>query len=106
MRFFLRYEGLGPPPHHHQQQQQQQQQQQRLEAFEASVREAYPSAEDPVGDICRAIRLWSVLGCVIRKLSLSVDVSELLQEIQMADLLLSSQIDLTGIRDHPAFPQL
>lgn len=94
MRFFLRYEP-GPP----------QAGLSQLGAFEAAVRGAYSSAEDPVRDICKVIRLWGVLGRVIRKLNLSVDVSELLQEIQLADMLLARQVEATSLREHPAFPK-
>lgn len=94
MRFFLRYEGAPP-----------QSSVSPLVAFETAIRGTYTSAEDPVRDICKAIRLWGVLGRVIRKLSLSVDVSELLQEVQLADMLLERQIEITGLAEHPAFPK-
>ncbi|KAL8453008.1 hypothetical protein Emag_002094 [Eimeria magna] len=120
MRFFLRYEGaepgggpaaaaaaaaaaapsavggvsggppIGPPP---------------FSAFEAAVRGAYPTAEDPLGDLCRAIRFWRVVKNVLKRISLSVDVSSLLPEVEVADALLENRIAAAGLMAHPAFPK-
>ncbi|KAL8269820.1 hypothetical protein Esti_006234 [Eimeria stiedai] len=76
-----------------------------LSTFEAAVRGAYPTAEDPVGDLCRAIRFWRVVQKVLGKISLSVDVSNLLPEVELADALLESRIGAAGLRAHPAFPK-
>lgn len=103
MRFFLRYED---PAEDSSSNSNQQQQQQRLETFEAEARAAYPSAVDPVRDLCLSLRLWGVLEGVVRTLHQSVDVSELLQEFEIADALLSRQLSRTGLRGHPAFPGL
>ncbi|KAL8431965.1 hypothetical protein Efla_002802 [Eimeria flavescens] len=74
-----------------------------LSAFEAAVRAAYPSAEDPVGDLCRAIRLWRVVEGVLAKISALVDAADLMREVRGASALLEQRIAATGLASHPAY---
>ncbi|OEH80618.1 xpg N-terminal domain-containing protein [Cyclospora cayetanensis] len=85
-RWFLHYEGAA-----------------ELAAFEAEIRAAYPAAEDPVSDLCAGLKLWQVFCRLLKSLSFSVDVADLLEDVHCAEALVARQVAATGIKNHPAF---
>ncbi|PHJ18417.1 xpg n-terminal domain-containing protein, partial [Cystoisospora suis] len=55
-----------------------------LGQFEACLRFFFPSCEDPLGDLCRAICLWKEIRQMIIQLNVSIDACEIKDDIDAA----------------------
>lgn len=74
-----------------------------LSQFEVDVKRRFPCCVDPLSDMCRGIKFWKEVMRIIGKLDESIDVTELKEDMEVADAILMTQINALGLSKHPAF---